>query len=300
VTRRTPAWSVLLLALLVATACDPADEKAFDDDGAVEKKPPRTQLDPGLTGGRSGASTGGEPIEAASIRYHLRVTSSSGVDLCQGEARMTVMSDFSLVVPEGTLACQSLVIDLHAMLGDGFGRLSGADGSSGGADGAPNVTHDGKMLYVRSLMGADFTPPRPLVIGPVVQDPLSFDGFHQRTEHAARAKDDATGATRTAKGSFDVTVLAAKTTYRNKYLDETFDSVLQWRLEAKGFDGLGPGKGLTLKRIEWLWSTRPIMIPQLTVVGALDDFIDDSNGAGDSFLGETTLTLAVKSYDVAK
>lgn len=278
-----------LFACAALLACNPGDEKVFKGEGNAESKPAAVSIE-GLLGSDL---TKAEAREAASVTYNMRIISNSGAELCNGETTLVIMTDFSLKVPNGKIQCVSLAVDLAGMLGSGVGLAGG--GEKGGEE---NLTHDGKVLSLREIAGATFDPPRPFLLGPIVQDADNYKDFSRDTDHTLTAKDPDTGAEITGRGSFKIKVLDNKTTYYNEHIDETFKNILHWQMTTSGFDDIAAKNGLIFEKWEWLWNTRPIMIPSVTIVGRLSDFISSEGGGEDQIVGKITVKLVVKEYDV--
>ena len=317
-TKRLRSGLFALAALAVWGGALPAcqdDERSFKSQGNTEAKPVATllnTLEP--TSPLGGAGGGGPAKEAASLTYIIRVKTKSEVDLCSGEAQLKIMTDFNLQVPETKIQCQSLQIDLGSLFGGGKGLLGGQDSNAavaagagaaaGAAAPASNITsilsHDGKVFYLSQLMGATFTPPRPMLLGPIVQDPEKYKDFVQSSDHTVTGIDPLTKQAASGKGSFHIKVLETQGFYKNNYTKDAFEHVLHWQIDATGFDGFPPSLGLTVAHIEWWWNTVPIMIPQIVITGFLKNFISDRNGTTDALVGEVTLSLIVKDYKIAE
>ena len=288
----------LLLALALA-GCNGADDGVFKSTDGVESKPATTLLSgtEGLQGGLN--AIGAAPVPAATVNYMLTVDGNTNARICNGSVQLTIMSDFTLKVPTAKIQCESYLIDLAGLLASsgGLGGLSGGTGQ----DASGNLSDDGMVLSIKSIAGGVFTPPRPLLLGPIVQDASKFAGFHRTSTHTLVAQDD-TGKTLTADGSFDVQVLNVDTTYENKWVGKAFDKVLDWKMTTTGFTGIPARYGLTFQSWEWLWNVRPIMILKIEIKGQLSDFISggdmDPSAAAttNALLNVMTIDLIVQEY----
>jgi len=289
------AAKFLLLALAFA-GCNSADEGVFKNNDGVESKPATTLLS-GTEGMQGGLDALGEtPVQAASVTYLLTVTGNNqDAELCHGDAQLTIMSDFSLKIPTAKIQCMAYTVDLAGLLASN-GGLSGLSGGSG-QDASGNLSDDGMVLSVKNIAGGEFTPPRPLLLGPIIQDSSKFAGFHRTSNHTLVAQDE-TGKTMTANGSFAIQVLDVDTTYENKWVGKAFDKVLRWQMTTSGFTGIPARYGLIFQSWEWLWNVRPIMIPKIEIKGHLSDFVStgDTSGTTDALLGVMTIDLIVKEY----
>lgn len=281
--------SQLLLCLPLACAqlgCSD-DAGVFSSEEGLETKPEATRLDE-LTAFAADAEAAEEsPEVAARVRYDVRVTTRSGARLCRGETIIEILSNFNLLFPEAYVDCVSLHIDLSGMLGAAV---------LGGMAGEDQLVHDGKVLSVRSLGGTSFDPPRPLLLGPIVQDLRKYRGFKRTTTHELTAVGD-DGARIRGFGSFDIAVLDTEASYEDKSAGGIFfDKVLHWEINSR-FD-TPPQYGLTFSKMTWLWNTRPIMIPAIVIEGSLEDFIEsDSAEVLDALGGELQVELFVREYE---
>ena len=70
------------------------------------------------------------------------------------------------------------------------------------------VAHDGYMLYLKRLSKADFNPPRPFLLGPVITDLDKYKGFHKVTETTATVNKES------CQSEFIVDVLGMSTSYQ--------------------------------------------------------------------------------------
>jgi len=277
---------IILLAGLTAGACNSAaEERVITDKGALQSKPRSTLANTGALSAAVAAKT------VAHVSYSIDVRSVSETRLCSGSVQMQIKSNFTLVFPDAELKCASLTLDLAGILGT-------ADFTKGMADSA-NFNSDGEVLSMSSLAGATFTPPRPLLLGPIIQDVSVFTDF-RRSVPSSMSYRGAAGQLLSATGTFNLQVFDADTTYTNNYLGAGFDHVIHWALRAEGFDGVSGRTGLVFKKMEWIWSTRPIMIPKLIIVGDLSDFTSKSANsvATDSFIGELTIELTATAYTI--
>jgi len=283
-----------LLFILLSSGCNTDDEKVFKNKGNSEKKPLQTLLSGAE--GLKGFDATAEVKTAATVTYLMKVTSESGVALCNGEATVKIMTNFSMNFPNAEVACLSLKVNLGKVLDTGGAAIGGDD-----KDAASNITHDGKVLSLKTLAGTNFDPPRPMLLGPIVQDANIYKDFKQTTQHSLSGKDLETGANISGSGSFKITVLDHKTTYKNNFLDEEFKSILHWEITTTGFKGVPAKAGLVFDRMEWLWNTRPIMIPKISITGRLSDFISGEAGVNaDMLLGTLKIDLQVKEYKIEK
>ncbi len=278
--------TILALTWFVAACND--DEKVFKGGGSNENKPATTLLN-GTEGLDGLGATQNAPTESAHVTYELTVTSNSKAQLCTGDVKLVIMSDFTMKFPDSKAQCVSLTVDLSKALG-------GAGGGVGSQD-KNNASSDGKVLSFKSIAGAEFDPPRPFLLGPVIQDESIYKDFKRTVETTVKSVN-AAGSPATASGKFNITVDSVHSNYKDPKYKMDFEDVLQWRMEAEGFDGVQASSGLLFKKMEWVWNVKPIMIPHVTIVGNLADLIKSSDPGGSAdIVGEITIDLRVKEFD---
>jgi hypothetical protein len=286
---RISGLALALLVFAVQPGCNSDDEAVFSQGDNLEGKPKATLL--GELEGAIGTNGDGSPKEpevVASVRYKAKITSNSGASICSGEIGIDILSDFNMKFPNAFLDCVSLRIDLGGILG----AQQAAAGSQ--ATGQGKISHDGQVLAMESIANATFAPPRPLLVGPIVQQEDKYKGFKRTSEHTMTYTNDA-GESAEATGSFDIKVINHQTTF--KYEGNEFDKVMHWEMTSN-FDA--PAKhGLTFKKWTWFWNTRPIMIPGFVIEGSLGDFIEgDSAEMAEALTGVLKIELYVKEYDM--
>ena len=289
-------FQVILVPVFFASDCTSgADLSVFSSSGARQVKPKATQvslikfnrLDSGLE----------EPNKVANADYMVTVTSNSGDRICTGEATINVMSNFTMRFPEAVVECLTLKIDIANMIGASF---------TGSKSSLANFTSDGEMLSAAVLGNAKFTPPRPFLIGPVIQDASIYTGFSRSVATVVDVVDPKTNDIKTARGQFAVDVIPDQTTgevltsYSNQLSSKnSFDKVLHWSVSATGFEGIAAKDGLIFKRMEWYWNIQPVMIPKLVIYGDLTNFIGEKNGGSSvsQLVGDIKIEVTVKDYD---
>lgn len=283
---------LLATACIVLASCNAEDDKVFAG-GSAETKPSTTLLD--------GVELGGDATEikkVASATFLITVQSESEAGLCEGEVSAEIMSNLTVKLPSGLIKCASLEIDLTKVLG---GAALGGEAAGGDpADKIKMIEHDGKVLLLKEIMGARFDPPRPMLIGPIIQDASKYEGYDETFETSLVGIGANEGIT--GNGSFNVKVLDAHAGLENKNFENIkFDNVIHWKMTKKGFDGVPATVGALFDSFEFFWNTRPIMIPRVQVKGKLGDLIksDDPNStkSTNDLVGTLTITLDVKEYD---
>lgn len=269
----------IVAACSLAAGCQD-DEKVFKGDGGNESKPLASLLPEGAGVNGLGA-TNQAPTEAAHVTFDLNVESKTKTALCQGEVKLVIMSDFTMQFPASKVHCGSMTIDLGTALG----------GGAGGEKEEGNISSTNGVLNFKKIAGAEFDPPRPFLIGPVVQNPDKYKGFTQHTDHQATASSGS------GSGSFDIKVEDVQTTLDNKFIKGDFKNVMYWTIAADGFDGIKKkSEGLIFRKIEWFWNTNPIMIPRVVIYGELGDLIE-AEDTTNQIVGELKIALDAKEYN---
>ena len=151
------------------------------------------------------------------------------------------------------------------------------------------------MLYLKRLAKADFNPPRPFLLGPVITDLDKYKDFHKETETTATVDSES------YKGKFIVDVHEIGTSYQSPANpDMKFNDVIKWETRAEGFDGMNKLRGLSFSKFEWHWNTNPIMIPRIYFELMASDVLSDDQQSiasiSDSLLGKIKVDLNVISY----
>lgn len=311
-----PSISNLGLLILTAWGCtSSSDDSVFSSLGNQQSKPRVTQISdderPGLDIKKATELVSAtydifiyNQARYAEYQEALKTNPSAEPDtLCIGEASAKVMSDFTLGKLGASINCMGIKVDdinLAAMFGSknaesfiSVDKLKAAD----------------KMVLASRIGKVDFAPARPLLIGPIVQEPRDYLGFEREIASTATQSDAATGKVTTANGKFNVKVFTAKNSkgedvVLKKYQRDgdgniKFDKVLHWGITATGYETLPVAETLAFKSIEYFWNTNPIMVPMVVVTGNLREFIKLNDTLGDvasQLLGELRIELQVKQY----
>jgi hypothetical protein len=255
--------------------CTSSDESVFKG-GSSESKP-----------SSAAASALTESVEVlGTFKFALRITSNSEAAVCRGEVDATIKSNFTLEVPNGVAQCASIKIDLGKMLPKLTGGLDKI--------GALSAGKGDKLIYLAGIGAASFSPPRPLLLQPIVRKHEALADFDKTSTHTLTVKE-ASGGTTTKDGSFRVQVLGINQTEKIK--DQTFDKVIHWKISRSGFDGVSALNGLIFDSWEWWFNTNPIMIPRMRIKGNIKDFVEVSDASLQAVMGDTViLDLAVLDY----
>lgn len=285
----------LLAAALLVLSCDDTD-KVFKSSGNEESKPPATLLGQLKNTSNAVNANTAVPQTVASVIYLIEVrTETAG--LCTGEFSAEILSNFSFKLPNSRIQCVGLTIDLASLLNGGNVTGVPASGQSGTtADSLAGISHDGYILSLKQLAGANFDPPRPLLLGPVFQNIDKFAGFNR--EITSHLTAESAGQRYDAMGRFHVSVINNKETYSNAAIkDKTpLDKIVHWKMTVEGFDGVPSTVGVLMPSIEFKWNTRPIMVPYVQIKGNLKGFLTGDAAMLEKAAGLITATLIVKDF----
>ncbi len=220
------------------------------------------------------------PVSIATATYRVRVFGQSGAELCSGAVDLELMSDLGFGPANGGMICVGQKID--------FGRM--LRGLSGNSAPEIDVLADGLMIRVRTIGGVAFNPPRPLILGPMVQDTAPFIGLNQTSQHQATWKNPETGKTVNSSGTTVVRVIGVNERYDSSFLGKRFDRILHWEMTSTGYDGIPKSDAMIFDRIEMLWNARPLVIPKIVIQGNVSSFISQDSsqsglGAGGGIFG---------------
>ena len=290
----------LLLGLTISACTSGSEDAVFNNPASKQLKPTVKQIN--VTGGQSLGDSKKAATPLVDVEYLMFLFSANDTELCQGNVAATIYSDFNLKIPTAAVECLSLKIDLSSMLANvGAGKI-----------GVDDLSSDGKITKTSRFGKVAFDPPRPMFIGPIVQDEKIFANLNETIKTTATIKSDTGAVDKTADGQFNVVVNSPQDSangssgvfkhYENDYgPDNKFDRVLHWTMSATGFDGISAADGLIFKRSEFFWNTRPIMIPKMVIVGDLKGFIgtaDPTAAAASDIIGDVRVELRVKSYKI--
>lgn len=235
-------------------------------------------------------------VKVSTSKYIAEVRSNSGAILCSGPATLEIMNDFQVRFPDFKLRCQGFDLDLASML------QAAAVDDQGGQKPADLIEHDGHVLSIGKVGEATFDPPRPFVLGPVIQDPEKYRGFSREYQTRVKGSSKLTGKSYDAPGAFKVTVINSRTDYKWPEKNINLENVIHWKLQKAGFEGVPPTFGMLFKEMEWYFSYRPILIPVIRIKGNISDFVSKNDaGAGNDMMqqmvGDLTTTLILEKHE---
>jgi len=281
----------LMMGLAVVfSGCKSSDDEVFEGNGNVQVKP-------AMLGAQDGDAKPADPVTLMNVTYDISVETASGAKPCTGSASIAIDSKFQFKVPDAKLKCLSMEIDIGKML----------SAMSQETANKPDFSSDGKIFRVKTLGAAVFEPARPVLLGPVIQDPSKFKGLHEKKPYSVTVTDAKTGTVSSGNGEIEVRVLGVDEPFPHEKFPDDFKSVLHWEMLATGFKGVPAAQALAFERLEFYWNMRPIMVPKIVIEGTLTDFISSGGatgsgamdaiaGIGAAFLGKLKIELTVKDY----
>jgi hypothetical protein len=185
---------------------------------------------------------------------------------CSGDAQIVIYSDMKIKF-SGKLDCGSLVgkMDLDSMMKSGiaeqevkmnaypeFGRLTRQQNPVNLSD------------------GPQFSPPRPLLLGPLFQNVSEYNNYTYGEASQVTMIVPGTGQTMTDTGNFNIRVLQTQTSVAQ------FTNVIHWQTTAGGFNTLAQatprGNFFAFQKWDWYFSTNPIAVVKMVIESDPMDF----------------------------
>lgn len=267
-----------LLTVLVGLpwlhACD---NGTFKETGKEEKKVvsnllPQTQQ-PQLQ----------EDTPVAQTVYEIRVNANTGMELCKGRMNVLLSTNFELS-PTGTLNCLILGnMDVATLFG---GKANVAKRN----DDMKRFPYFGKIVRAQNPASlgpglAIFNPPKPSLIGPLIQDASVYEDFVMREPSQVQGVSKA-GENYQSAGEWFIQVHAINQTHRPETYTGSlqFDKVIKWEIKAAGFDNAPKMEFMAFESMTFFWNTNPIAVPEIQIKTKLSD-LPTSNGVGGGGLG---------------
>lgn len=187
---------------------------------------------------------------ATSIESFKQVSAGS---LCVGRLFLHIKEDFAIEFPDSKIKCPLIgELDLEKIL----------SGLNDDADREKAAAAEDKMLRLKKLGPMEFNPPRPLLVGPIIQDPTLYRNLTETKTYSVRYTDkDAGGAVTEDSGSITVNVLDVGATFEPMFNSmPTFDSMVRFEMLASGFEKVPRTKGFLFDRVEFTINSRPLNI----------------------------------------
>jgi hypothetical protein len=213
-----------------------------------------------------------------------------------GEVTLETMSDFSMKFISGQIIANLAIlpgqsglqipIDITKVLGQFSPESTQCD-----PQGNLSTDADGRILMTKRLGNIQFQPPRPLLLGPVIQDPSDFDGLQRVYPNIHYSSvSNSTGSRVDGHAGLVVKVINTRLPLKVQYEQKPIE-VLHWEMTL---DPNTPGstqnmEALLPKRLAFYWRTRPIQIPRMVIETSLGALVGGSLlGGGGGSGGVTT------------
>ncbi|NDE13784.1 hypothetical protein EBZ80_02530 [bacterium] len=218
--------------------------------------------------------------------------------LAGGEIVMETMSNFSIRFVSGkvnVLNNPALTLDLSASLNK-FAPDATQDNMAG------NISSDldNRVVMTKRVGNIGFDPPRPLILGPIIQNPRQFADINKLYPDIAFTTIPGTSGPQVAgKASIRVKTVNATEQYSPRpgatFAQAPFD-VLHWEMTL---ENAGPGstqnvQALLLDRIGFYWRTKPIQIPRLVLDTDLASLLGGNSNSPLSQIGKIRVIMDAK------
>lgn len=285
---------VMMLGLLVATTwgCSnaPVDAKQKIGSGqnAVKTEPPKLM---------------------SRARYEVRVYSLRNLSTCRendiecgqlasGEIMMETMSNFSIKFVSGSVRMLNnpdLTLDLTKSLSQ-FAPEAGQDTMAGNL----SSDADGRIVMTKRVGDILFEPARPLILGPIIQNPDDFRGLektYSNIRFSTAPNSKAPPASGTATIHLKVVNPRERYTPRSQQVSASPFEVMHWEMALDNSSGTSTQnvQGLLLNKISFYWRTRPIQIPRLVLETDLPSLM---GGKADPMMGFLTVRVTLDALEI--
>lgn len=227
------------------------------------------------------------------------VDSTSGaLILAGGDIVMETMSNFSIRFVSGKVSIlnnPALTIDLGPSLNQ-FAPDATQDNMAG------NISADleNRVVMTRRVGNIAFDPPRPLILGPIIQDPQQFADIDKLYRDITfKSIPGSMGPQVSGKASIRVRTINPRARYTPRsgatFATAPFD-VLHWEMTLDRSASISNQnvQALLLNRIAFFWRTRPIQIPRLELDTDLPSLLGGKSDPTLSALGAVRVILDAK------
>ncbi len=218
--------------------------------------------------------------------------------LAGGEIVMETMSNFSIRFVSGKVSIlnnPALTLDLGASLNK-FAPDATQDNMAG------NISSDldNRVVMTKRVGNIAFDPPRPLILGPIIQNPQQFADINKLyPDITFKTVPGTSGPQVAGKASIRVKTVNARERYIPRegatFAKDPFD-VLHWEmtLENNGTGSTQNVQALLLDRIGFYWRTKPIQIPRLLLDTDLASLLGGSSNSPLSQIGKVRVIMDAK------
>lgn len=272
--------TISFLALLFS--CDAEKSSGPFDDKQFETKPESSALD---TSEDNLMSEEESQKPAINLKWQVRVSFNSGVELCRGSVEGHVFSNYRLVIKDGQkkLKCSELTLSFDEI-------LKGLSIDISTIMEKMSTTESRKFLEIDDLMGVHFNPARPFILNPIITNPQKYQGFKSTIKTIATGRN-LQGKTVSTPGNMTIEVHETGIPFTSSANQQKFDNVIHWSITNEGFKGLPQLVGMLYSRMDYWWAI-PFNIPRIRVV------TDDSDLVNQAFSGSETAGTKGPTIDI--
>lgn len=283
--RMTGVKTFFLLGLAIGLgACD--KDKVFQTGfGSIQQKPIAAQS----AINSSNAEMDLSQIVAARGIFKMEIKPSKlDITPCTGEVQLNIMkSMMAQFASQGanSMNCFGITFDAKNLLPPLPKVEAAANNNDQVAD-----PGDGYFFRAAKIGNTTFTPSRPFILGPVVQDPQKYLNYHEEKDYTATVTA-ADGTTKSYSGKIAVQVLEINAKFKPEQMDQELDRVIKWQMSASGFDGLDHGGAFAFPKYEMWWNTRPLAIVKLIIEDSGPQFMGAKLPSGVKDILQSTSSL---------
>lgn len=189
-----------------------------------------------------------------------------------GEVTLDTMSDFSMKFVSGQIIARFSILgrplfEIPIDITKTLGQFS-PDSTQCDPQGNLSTDADGRILMTKRLGNIQFEPPRPLLLGPVIQDPSDFDGLQRLYPNIHYSSvPGSTGPPVDGYAGLLVRVINTRLPLKVQYEPKPVE-VMHWEMTLVDPNGRGAAQNMEAllpERLAFYWRTRPIQIPRLVI-----------------------------------
>lgn len=241
-------------------------------------------------------------IDIAEAKYDMTIYtgygSASQNAMCNGEVSMMIRSQFGGLAPKGVINCTLIgQLDLGKMMPDAgdLEELTPAELKKLKAYGQiARVPNPKSKKYA-------FTPPLPIVIGPLIQNAEEFANY-KFSESIKVSFNDPNVDIKEDSGGVRYEVIEHKTSFPMANRKYTFDDVIHYKREVIGFNNVKDRGTLMLyPMMEFWYNAQPVAIPQIVISASPSQVAGLSIGPvmaafADILFDKLTIVLSLKEH----
>lgn len=276
------AIAAVFLSALVMTSCkvDLSDGDSFEGGNSQRKESSKSASIDGTKSSENKTVAKGSYLvrvalheiandDTAQVPTLDGLKSASKGCICVGAMFLHIKEDFSIEFPKSKLNC-SLIgdLDLEKIL----------SGMNDKGDREKAAEANDKMLRLKKLGPLTFDPPRPLLVGPIIQDPDQYIGLTETKNYSVEYQKPDNGGITADSGSITVNVLEAGATLTPIFMaNKTFNSILRFEMLSRGFRKIPRSGGFLFDQVEFTLNSRPLAIPAIKIQSKVADILPASS-----------------------